>query len=501
MNTALEAKLKQLPTSPGVYFHKSDTGEVIYVGKAAVLRNRVRQYFQESRARDNKTIALVNEIADTDWVETETEVDALFLESEMVKRYKPRYNVLLRDDKSQLYVRITMRDQWPVVSFTRNPADDGAEYYGPFYNGFALKKAMRYLRRVFPYYIASPETNKRPSLSAHIGLEPHGMTSDEYKRVLRQLISYIKGNRSAIMRALEDDMQSAAQNHQFERAAQIRNQLRALGELKRRITFGDKEFLDISKDHALKDLSELLGIDTSLDRIEGYDISHMSGTNVVASMVVFTNGISDRGEYRKFKVHQRNNDFENMAFAISRRFAERNVSSWGMPQLVLIDGGKGQLDAALSAYRASYAYTKYPNLPFIGLAKKQEQIVIHYESSQVSLQSEVMDRLDGYKEVSDTFVLVSLPHASHTVKLLQRIRDESHRFAVSYHSALKRKGATSGALDDIPGVGDATRKKLVRKFGSVRGVTAATELELVEVVGQARARNLYQHLHGGGAVV
>ena len=140
MNQALQAKLKTLPRTPGVYFHKSASGEVIYVGKAAVLKNRVRQYFQDSRGRDNKTMALVAEIFDTDWIETESEVDALFLESEMIKRYMPRYNVLLRDNKSQMYVRIDMKSDWPTVSFTRNPADDGADYFGPFYNGFALKR-------------------------------------------------------------------------------------------------------------------------------------------------------------------------------------------------------------------------------------------------------------------------------------------------------------------------------------------------------------------------
>jgi excinuclease ABC subunit C len=152
VNKILESKLQQLPRSAGVYFHKDKTGEIIYVGKAAVLKNRVRQYFQSSRGFDNKTLALINEIHDTDWVETESEIDALFLESEMVKRYMPRYNILLRDDKSQLFVRIDSKSEWPHVSFTRNPSDDGAEYFGPFYNGFAVKKALRYLRKVFPYY-------------------------------------------------------------------------------------------------------------------------------------------------------------------------------------------------------------------------------------------------------------------------------------------------------------------------------------------------------------
>src|SRR5690606_24624560 len=154
--------------SPGVYFHKSKTGEIIYVGKAAILKNRVRQYFQSTRDMDVKTRALVEEIEDTDWVETESEVDALFLESEMVKRYMPRYNILLRDDKSQLFVRIDMKSQWPTVTFTRNPIDDSAEYFGPYYNGFAIKKALRYLRKIFPYYMKPPKEGARPDLDSHI---------------------------------------------------------------------------------------------------------------------------------------------------------------------------------------------------------------------------------------------------------------------------------------------------------------------------------------------
>ena len=195
VNQALQTKLKTLPRTPGVYFHKSASGEIIYVGKAAVLKNRVRQYFQDSRGRDNKTMALVAEIADTDWIETESEVDALFLESEMVKRYMPRYNVLLRDDKSQMYVRIDMKSEWPTVSFTRNPADDGAEYIGPFYNGFALKKALRYLRRVFPY-LTRQRRPGQSKLDEDLGLSPRlSDGSAVYKANLRKLISYIKGNR------------------------------------------------------------------------------------------------------------------------------------------------------------------------------------------------------------------------------------------------------------------------------------------------------------------
>ena len=490
VNTALEHKLKTLPRSPGVYFHMSKTGEIIYVGKAAVLKNRVRQYFQSSRDMDAKTRALVAEIEMTDWTETESEIDALFLESEMVKRYMPRYNILLRDDKSQLYVRIDMKSEWPYVCFTRNPDDDKATYIGPFYSGFALKKALRYLRRVFPYYTKSPQ-RERNDFDTHLGLNPPAdVTSQEYKANLRKLIKYIEGGRVTITNEIERDMKRAAKAQQFETAAQLRNRLTYLKELQRRIVFGDKEFMNISKDKALSDLAELLGLTTPPARIEGYDISHMSGTNVVASMVVFTNGISNRSEYRKFKTRiEHNNDFYNMHETLTRRLSEKNQKAWGLPGLFLIDGGKGQLDAALRARDEQGVDT-----PMIGLAKREEQIVIHYTKSGVSLNKDLLKKLEGHYMASDTFMLVNLPHETHIIKLLQRIRDESHRFAVSYHTTLKRKNATKSQLDEIPGIGPVTRKKMLKAFGSVKGIGAASFEELARVVGQSKAHAVQKYV-------
>lgn len=570
MNPEFAAKLKTLPRSPGVYFHKSASGEVIYVGKAAVLRNRVRQYFQDSRARDNKTMALVAEIADTDWIETESEVDALFLESEMVKRYMPRYNVLLRDDKSQMYVRIDMKSEWPVVSFTRNPADDGADYYGPFYNGYALKKALRYLRRIFPY-LTRERRPGQSKLDEDLGLSPRLSDGpDAYKANLRKLISYIKGNRKTIAAELERDMKTAAGSHNFEAAAALRNKLRAMQELQRRVCFGDKEFLDISKDRALADLAELLGLANIPVRIEGYDISHQGGQNAVASMVVFTNGASDRAEYRKFKVSEKNDDTGNMHDVIFRRLSERNLKSWGRPDLLLIDGGKGQLATAIRARDE-----RGVRVPIVSIAKREEELLVHSTGSQVDtarlmelLQTPcpgVLVQRDGdvlvvnlhpgqrnagahsknlrgsvgkmlsveeavtgvrprqpnatgaqprkeYFETDDTprafaSSATDMPLASTVnatgdplaatdiTKLFQRIRDESHRFAVSYHSALKRQKSTQNALEQIPGIGPKTRAKLLRKFGSLQKLSGATEADIAAAVGQARAKIIYQQLH------
>jgi len=516
MNQQLEAKLKTLPRSAGVYFHKSENGEIIYVGKAAVLKNRVRQYFQSKRDMDIKTQALVEEIYDTDWVETESELDALFLESEMVKRYMPRYNILLRDDKSQMFIRIDMKSEWPTVSYTRNPADDGAEYYGPYYNGFAIKKALRYLRKVFPYYTKPPKEGARPDLDAHIGLSPQpGVSSDEYKTSLKQLTRYFEGGRKAIIRDIEKQMQQAAKSQNFENAARYRNKLNDLKALQQRIMFGDKEFLDISKDKALILLRDLFLMEKVPVRIEGFDISHMSGTNVVASQVVFLNGVSSRSDYRKYKTKlEQNDDYANMYETIFRRLSPKNIKAWGMPQLLLIDGGKGQLESAIKAMEAQSLH-----IPVISIAKREEEVIVHATRSNIDttyIESVRKQAEAGiFVERSNDFYIVNLHPdqrnaSSHSknlqgstfskysdlTKLFQRIRDESHRFAVSYHTVLKRQKQTASVLEEIPGIGPTTRRTLIKKLGSLRAVEAATEAELAAVVGEKKAQTLVRFLKG-----
>ncbi len=501
MNKQLEKKLAGLPKTPGVYFHKNAKGEIIYVGKAAVLRNRVRQYFQASRGRDPKTEALVAEIVDTDWVEVETELDALFLEGELIRRYMPPYNILLRDDKSMVYIRIDYDSDYPTVTTTRRPLDDKAKYFGPYLSTLSVRQALKLLRRAFPFATSKTPGQKRASLHYHLGLDPgleEGRTSlADYRTNLRRLMAVIDGKRKDIEKELEKDMNRLAKTSQFEEAARVRNQLFALKRLSQQVIFSDKEFQDISKDHALNELVELLGLESFPKRIEGYDISHMSGTDVVASMVVFTNGVSNKSEYRKFKTKKdHNNDFFNMNETIKRRLSEANVKKWGLPSLVLIDGGKGQVDAAIKARNE----TGYSSLPFIGLAKREEQIVIQKGKSQINLNPKALHKLGGFSTESNDFILVNLPHTTNLVKLLQRIRDESHRFAVSYHSVLKVKRQTASVLDDIPGFGPATRKKLIKMFGSLRGVNQASETDLQAVLGVKKAAVLMQYLDTSKAV-
>lgn len=417
MREALLLKLKTLPSSPGVYFHKSTTGEVIYVGKAAVLKNRVRQYFHKT-GKDPKTEALVREIADTDWIVVDTEMDALFLESEMIKRYKPKWNILLRDDKTVSYVRIDMKSEVPYVSFTRTPLDDKATYIGPFYGKTAVEKALRILRRVFPYY-DKPYDGKK-TLNTDLGLTPGievgRMTSEEYKKNLRKLRLYLEGGRHKLLKELEKQMQTAAKAERFEEAAELRKQLFGLRELQKKIVFSDKEFLDISSDQALVDLQMMLRLPNPPRRIEGYDISHQSGTNVVGSMVVFVNGASDRSEYRKFKLrHQRNDDAANLREVIERRLKHKE---WAYPDLIILDGGVGQLAAVRDLLEAEH-------IPVIGRDKSGD----HTRNAAVRI---IVPTAEDYK-------LIPLAGNSHIAKLIARIDDEAHRFAITYHTLLKRK--------------------------------------------------------------
>lgn len=519
MNKQLSKKLKELPNSAGVYFHKNSKGEIIYVGKAANLKNRVRQYFQNSRGKDPKTEALVAEIVMTDWIEVETEIDALFLESEMIKRYKPQYNILLRDDKSSTYVRIGFRDKIPHVSFTKNPLDDFAEYFGPFYNSNAVKKSVRLLRRVFPYYL-SEKIPARNSLDFQIGLTPglenfepnspeYQQKMTEYKRNLRQLSRYLKGERKMLQLEIEKEMLDFANEQNFEMAAKKRNQLRDLSELGRQVIFSNEEFLDISKDHALVKLAEILSLEIPPRRIEAFDISHTGGENNAASMVVFTNGLSDKREYRKFKMTTGgNDDFLHMKEVLIRRFSKRN-EKWGWPDLVLIDGGKGQLSTVREVLPR--------DILAIGIAKRDEEII--FDTQNPNLKTSWLDknfekndrdfsvRREGDFLILNLHLLQSHSHGharnllgesnsefSDLTKLFQRIRDEAHRFAINYHSNLRTKKQTQNALEKIDGVGTKTRAKLLREFGSLKKIRETPVQELSKIVGEKLAQKIKQNL-------
>ena len=432
LSPALTAKLKTLPAAPGVYFHKNAAGEVIYVGKAAVLKNRVRQYFHNT-LKDPKTAALVQEIADTDWIVVDTEMDALFLESEMIKRYMPKWNILLRDDKTVSYVRIDFKSEVPYVSFTRTPQDDRATYIGPFYGKTPVEKALRILRKIFPYY-DKPYTGQK-TLNTDLGLTPGieigKTTPQEYKKNLRKLRLYLEGGRHKLLRELEKQMHAAADAQDYETAAALRQQLYGLKELQKKIVFSDKEFMDISSDRALTELQHLLHLPQPPRRIEGYDISHQSGQDVVGSMVVFINGVSDRAEYRKFKLRrQQNDDAASLQEVLTRRLKH---TEWDYPDLIILDGGTPQVNVVRPLLEAHH-------IPFFGRDKSGDHT--RNAAVQLLLPTSTTDSTPAPNRTPvstpNTTSLPLDPH-SHLAKLIARIDDEAHRFAITYHTLLKRR--------------------------------------------------------------
>ncbi|HSX14642.1 MAG TPA: excinuclease ABC subunit UvrC [Candidatus Saccharimonadales bacterium] len=512
MAIKLETKLKNLPTQPGVYFFKDSDGKIIYIGKAAVLKNRVGSYFQKT-AKDPKTTLLVADIHDLDWITVESEVEALFLESEFIKRYRPKYNIDLKDDKHWIYLKITSQAKFPVVSYVRRPMDDKSAYFGPFTSSDAVRRAMKMLRKIFPY-VTHETLPPRACLQAHLGLCPNpeegAIDSATYKRRnIRNLVLYLSGQQDKLMQQLEKDMQRAAKKRDFEAAGRARDQLRDLRALAKQMIFGDNEAFDLSRDQALVGLAERLGLPSAPRRIEAYDISHMQGSDNVASMIVFTDGVPNQDEYRRFKMRLvGNDDFAHMREVIQRRFSGKPLVDWAKPDLILIDGGKGQLSSALAVMGELGI-----SIPAIGLAKREEEI-IRYVGGASKMSSSTgkphdvgapdrgsLNLRDSQSEASSVnrslsiendntgkFETILLPKDSHVLQLLQRVRDEAHRFAVTYHALLRGQRQTKSQLDDIPGVGPATRKRLIKQFGSLRGVKLASVDELAATVGSSKAK-------------
>lgn len=474
----LSQKLKKLPSTPGVYFFRDKNGKILYIGKASILKRRVSSYFHKTH-KDYKTPLLVQKIADVEWIETASEVDALFLEAEFIKRHKPLYNVRERDDKNFIFVRISMQDDFPTVSLVRRPLDDKAKYYGPFINGYGVRQALRYLRKVFPYFVKS-EKKYSSKLEYQIGVLPRPETSKtEYRKQVRKLIMVLEGKSNHLIKQLETELKRLTSQRKFEQAIEPRNQYLALKALSTRVVFGGEEKITIGTDQALNDLAKYLGIKKTLRRIECYDISNFAGGDSVSSMVVFSDGLPDSRSYRHFKITTKGpNDFAMMEETLRRRLSDRN-KNWPKPDLMIIDGGKGQLSSARKVLD-EYKY----NIAVVGLAKRHETLVL--SSDDFARQPEF--KIDG------DFYTLNFENDSALLHLLQRIRDEAHRFAVSYHTKVRSKRVQKSALDDLPGIGPATRKKLIRAFGSVAGIKSATTQEIASIVGESRAKIIASHL-------
>jgi len=607
----LREKLYALPTCPGVYIYRDARGTIIYVGKAVNLRNRVRSYFHASAELSIKTQRLVAEIADLEIWPTDTELEALLLECNLIKRHKPKYNVRLKDDKRYPYIKVNWQDPFPKVVTTRNMEQDGARYFGPFTHSSAVYQTLDALRKIFPYLTCDRDItgkDRRACLYYDIKLCSApcigAVSQDEYRTTLDQLCHFLEGRTNGIEADLQRKMQSASEVMQYERAAQYRDQLKAIRHIVERqkivstttldqdvVAFarddsrGDacvqiffirqgkligreyfvlegaqdedakeimagflKQFyeeaatippevliqveveesniieqwlrqkrggtvkLDVPKEgqpvelvnmaahsaaetlaaleaqwqadehkheEALQQLAEALNLAAPPARIECFDISNMQGTAIVGSMVVFTKGVPKKSDYRKFNVKSVQgapDDFASMKEVLTRRFrryfdikqtfevsetskvlGKKQDSSFAMlPDLLIVDGGKGQLGVAVEVLKEQGLFEV---VPVVGLAKQQEELF------QPGRRDSIL-----------------LSRKSQGLYLVQRVRDEAHRFAITAHRTQRAKLGLASQLDSIPGIGPARRRQLLKRFGSLDGIRAASVEELAEVV-------------------
>ncbi|WP_072022287.1 excinuclease ABC subunit UvrC [Zavarzinella formosa] len=421
-------KVRTFPTSPGVYLMKDADGKVIYVGKAKNLRNRASSYFTAIAATERRTAELVKHIADIDYITTDTEVDALLKEARLVKDIHPRFNTDLKDDKTFPYLQIRTREEFPRVEITRKPRRRGVKLYGPFTSAKSLRAAVQVLQRVFKFRTCSLDIKSadpkwrwfRPCLLASIRqcTAPCNLrvTKEEYRKQIRSLRLVLEGKKARLIREMNKDMQAASVALDFEKAAKIRDDIAALGKLELRGE-ADKdiqpEAFHTDPRKGLAGLKKALGMSGTPRSIEGFDIAHLSGQDTVASLVSFLDGLPFKNGYRKFKIKSVEgiDDFSSMREVISRRYG-RAHEEWGMPDIVLIDGGKGQLNAALDAFRM--LGIEPPTL--ISLAKQEEEIFRPGESESIKLSKH-----------------------SAALRLLQFVRDEAHRFAQHYHHQLRHR--------------------------------------------------------------
>jgi excinuclease ABC subunit C len=585
-------QLKQLPGSPGVYRMKDATGNIIYVGKASNLRNRVRSYFSARSGVTPKTQQLVEQIDDFDFFVTASEQEALILEFNLIKQHRPPYNIRLKDDKSYPYLKIDITEEWPRLYITRHLDEDGNRYFGPFASPRSVRETIKVLKNIFPLRSCTKPitgTEKRPCLEYHMHRCPGpciGATNREsYADTIKEVIFFLEGKQERVVRKLERRMQQTAISLDFERAAMLRDQIQAInlviegqqiaakvsgeqdvvafvsekdqayvqvffirgGKLIGRESFvlqgvqseeplqimtgfvkqyyasttqippllllqhpiedkvlieqwlhsrrgsrvriqvprrGEKkQLVDIVAENARRGLEQLkikqlasalapqtlaelqqnLSLPRLPTRIEGYDISNIQGKMAVGSMVVFEEGKPKTAHYRRFRIKTvaGANDYAMLQEVIKRRFKHVKdgdaSDAWAiLPDLVLVDGGKGQLSAVMEAMQATGA----EKIPVAGLAKENEQIFIPGQSEPIIL-----------------------PRNSPVLQLLQRVRDEAHRFAVTYHRETRKKAAFVSALDGAPGIGPVRKRALLKHFGTARAVREASLDELAEVKG------------------
>ncbi len=423
------AKVKTFPQTPGVYLMKDDAGRVIYVGKAKNLRSRAGSYFLKAAAEDARTATWIGEIADIDYVDCDSEVDALLMESRLIKDIQPRHNKELKDDKTFPYLMITTREEFPRVEVTREPKAKGVKLYGPFPSAGALRGAIQVLQRIFKFRTCSLDISEsderwkwfRPCLLASINqcTAPCNfrISKEDYRRDIKRLQTFLEGGKRRLLKEMRDEMMAASKALDFERAAVLRDEIKMLERLEERgelDTHAQPEVFYIDPKKGLAGLRKVLGLDDTPRVIEGVDIAHLGGGETVASLVQFIDGLPFKPGYRRFKIKDVKgiDDFRSIYEVVSRRFRRLSDDQDTFPDILLIDGGKGQLNSAMAAFRDQDITP--PTV--ISLAKREEEVFRPGESEPLRLSKN-----------------------SYALRLLQYVRDESHRFAQHYHHILRSK--------------------------------------------------------------
>jgi excinuclease ABC subunit C len=461
----LKAKVRELPNKPGVYLMRDRLGRVIYVGKARSLRKRVAQYFHPSRAMrwDPKTRALIESIADFETFVVSSEPEALLLEGRLIKEYKPRYNALFKDDKRFLMVKVNLSEPYPRFKFARLKKDDGARYFGPFAHARSVRRAMQFMRKQYGVLVQGTGAPREKDLKYSTYLVPvplKDMPREEYLRRVERACEFLEGKNKEALDQLEQQMTAAARALQFEKAAELRDVLASLREIARAARerkFARELRPRIDPQAEMAELQRALNLPGLPAHVEGFDISNISGTLSVASTVCFRDGKPHKEHYRHYRIKtvEGSDDFASMAEAVGRRYARVRAEGGALPDLVMVDGGAGQLSAALRALQQLGV-----RLPVIGLAKPMEEIYLPGRPAPLRLQRN-----------------------SPALHLIQRLRDEAHRFANAYHQKLRQRRIQESVLDELPGLGEKRKMALLQRFGSLARLRAASVEEIAGVRG------------------
>lgn len=423
------AKVREFPQTPGVYLMKDAAGRVIYVGKAVNLRSRAGSYFLKAAAEDRRTADLVREVCDIDYIEADSEVDALLVEARLIKDVQPKFNQDLKDDKSFPYLEITTREDFPRVEFTREPHQRGTRLYGPFASAGALRGAIQVLQKIFKFRTCSLDIEAgdekwrwfRPCLLASINqcTAPCNLrvSKEDYRRDIARLRMFLDGKKAALLKEMRAEMQAAAAQRKFEKAARLRDEIHMLETLDRRgelETHAQPEVFYIDPKRGLAGLKKVLHLEAQPRTIEGVDIAHLGGGETVASLVQFIDGVPFKPGYKRYKIRgvEGIDDYASIHEVVARRFRRLADEGDVFPDILLIDGGKGQLNAGLAAFRA--LDIRPPTV--ISLAKREEEVFVAGADEPLRLSR----------------------HA-YALRLLQYVRDEAHRFAQHYHHMLRRK--------------------------------------------------------------